>query len=170
MLATSVLREVGEYSHSGFFERDYSDRYLRAGYRVAFFDDITCLHIGKLTSDTTTPNAYALSNRSQFTGTKTKSPELQPTERLQTPWIRLEGYDFYANIDFSDGDREFVPKHPLQLKNLYDNDPEVVAFNTYGYVKKTIDIKKKVILRDNPNTPYVDGIYIKKRYAERLSR
>lgn len=61
---------LGNYdSPNTFFERDYADRWFAAGHRSAFYDDIRCLHIGRLTSErdnSTAQNAYTLNGTSQF--------------------------------------------------------------------------------------------------------
>jgi GR25 family glycosyltransferase involved in LPS biosynthesis len=48
-----------------FFEREYADRYSKAGYRTAFFNFITNQHIGKLTFEIGV-NAYMLNKVPQF--------------------------------------------------------------------------------------------------------
>ena len=45
----SVLKELGNYdSQNSFFELDYANKYVSKNYKTAYFDDITCIHIGKL--------------------------------------------------------------------------------------------------------------------------
>ena len=66
-----TILQLGNYDSSNqFFERDYADKWNAAGFKTAFFDRITHLHIGRLTSeigDNTKRNAYDLNNESQFT-------------------------------------------------------------------------------------------------------
>jgi len=66
-----TILQLGNYdSPNQFFERDYADKWNAAGFKTAFFDRITHLHIGRLTSeigDTSKRNAYDLNNESQFT-------------------------------------------------------------------------------------------------------
>lgn len=67
VIRTSAILKLGNYdSANAFFERDYADRWFAAGYRSAFFNTITCKHIGKLTSDRTGQNAYTLNGQNQF--------------------------------------------------------------------------------------------------------
>jgi GR25 family glycosyltransferase involved in LPS biosynthesis/glycosyltransferase involved in cell wall biosynthesis len=87
VIRVAPLLTLGNYdSPNTFFERDYADRWTAAGYRSAFFDDIRCLHIGKLTSDKKGQNAYALNNESQFDSSSGSSPnpELVITELVKT--------------------------------------------------------------------------------------
>ena len=86
VIRVAPLLTLGNYdSPNTFFERDYADRWTAAGYRSAFFDDIRCLHIGKLTSDRDGQNAYTLNEEPQFGSSSSSIPELVITERIQTP-------------------------------------------------------------------------------------
>jgi GR25 family glycosyltransferase involved in LPS biosynthesis len=52
-----------------FFEEAYAHKWINAGYKSGFFNKITNVHIGRLTSerhDLTKQNAYRLNNESQF--------------------------------------------------------------------------------------------------------
>jgi GR25 family glycosyltransferase involved in LPS biosynthesis len=67
IIKVDAILELGNYdSANQFFEKDYADRWYGAGYRSAFFNRITCEHIGKLTSDRTGENAYTMNDESQF--------------------------------------------------------------------------------------------------------
>lgn len=73
---TSVLKQLGAYNeNANHFEMDYANKYVKAGFISAFLEGVSCLHIGRLTSqrfDKSIPNAYDLNNESQFTGDKPK--------------------------------------------------------------------------------------------------
>ena len=76
---------LGNYdSPNSFFEMDYANRWAAAGHKSAFFDDITCLHIGKLTSDKSGTNAYTLNGVSQFGGAEA-APTLTVSEVKAQP-------------------------------------------------------------------------------------
>lgn len=67
IIKVDAILELGNYdSPNQFFEKDYADRWYGAGFRSAFFNRITCEHIGKLTSDKTGANAYTMNDESQF--------------------------------------------------------------------------------------------------------
>ena len=70
MVDVDTILALGNYdTKNQFFEMDYAERWYNAGYRSAFFNAITCRHIGRLTSernDKTKPNSYDLNNVSQF--------------------------------------------------------------------------------------------------------
>lgn len=50
-----------------------------------------------------------------------------------------------------------------KFKNIYNNNEEIVAFNTLGFIKNKVDLKNlKETDWINKNTPH--GIYIKNKY------
>ena len=67
---TSAILALGNFdSPNQFFERDYADKWNKAGYKTAFFERITHRHIGRLTSEISggqVKNAYELNGQSQF--------------------------------------------------------------------------------------------------------
>jgi GR25 family glycosyltransferase involved in LPS biosynthesis len=80
MIDVGTILALGNYNtENQFFEMDYAKRWYNAGYRSAFYNLITCRHIGRLTSDRgdkTKPNSYELNNVSQFnTSNSSISPD-----------------------------------------------------------------------------------------------
>ena len=80
IIDASVILELGDYhSENQFFEMDYAKKWTERGYKSAFFNKITCRHIGRLTTDINTKsvaNAYDLNNENQFFN--------KVTERIET--------------------------------------------------------------------------------------
>lgn len=69
MTRTSALQKIGEYNErASHFEMEYAYRYLNAGFKTTYMDNIYCLHIGRCTfeRDTGKLNAYDLNNEVQF--------------------------------------------------------------------------------------------------------
>ena len=70
VIRTSTVLSLGNFdSPNTFFERDYADKYFHsAGYTSAYFNDVSSIHIGKLTSESreSKKNAYELNNEEQF--------------------------------------------------------------------------------------------------------
>jgi len=82
IIKVDAILELGNYNSANqFFEKDYADRWYGAGFRSAFFNRITCEHIGKLTSDRTGENAYTMNDESQFI----KKTETKTEIKLKTP-------------------------------------------------------------------------------------
>jgi len=77
IIDASVILELGNYdSENQFFESDYAKKWFEKGYKSAFFNKITCRHIGRLTTDwnkKTVKNAYDLNNEEQFVSRSTES-------------------------------------------------------------------------------------------------
>ena len=87
IIKVDAIIAIGNYdSPNQFFEKDYADRWYGAGYRSAFFNRITCEHIGKLTSDRAGENAYTMNDESQFV----KKTELLLSETKQLGPTKLE--------------------------------------------------------------------------------
>lgn len=70
LVEAETIRKLGNFTSSNtFFERDYAEKYTKAGYRTAFYNSITCNHIGRL-CNTSGNNAYDLNNVKQFGSSK----------------------------------------------------------------------------------------------------
>ncbi len=64
-----TILSLGNFDTSeNFFERAYADRYTSKNYHSMYFNNINCIHTGKLTSESNSdkPNAYALNGTEQF--------------------------------------------------------------------------------------------------------
>lgn len=67
-----AILELGNFdSPNTFFEADYAEKYTQKGYKTAYFNDITSIHIGKLSgsrgmSQEGVENAYEMNGTSQF--------------------------------------------------------------------------------------------------------
>jgi len=105
MTRVDTILELGSYdSPNTFFERDYADKYYANGYTSGFFDRVSSLHIGKLTSDKTGTNAYHLNEESQFNGNiLVVNLERRPDRKeMITDLFSTEGvesYKFYKAVD-----------------------------------------------------------------------
>ena len=83
LCSVAAIRSLGNFnSKNSFFEGDYANRFCEHGYRSAYFNDITCLHIGRLSGVrgqmSSEANAYELNNVNQFSYDKkadTQKPE-----------------------------------------------------------------------------------------------
>jgi GR25 family glycosyltransferase involved in LPS biosynthesis/tetratricopeptide (TPR) repeat protein len=121
MVRTETILGLGDYSTPNtFFEGDYAQRYSEKGYKSAFFDTISCLHIGKLTSDKGGINAYTLNNVSQF---KEKKPntyivnlERRPDRKKAMEGIfQVNGIDSYSFFKAVDGKSLVVTEEIVRL-------------------------------------------------------
>ena len=88
------ILEIGNFdTPNNFFERDYADKYFEKGYKSLYFDEINCIHIGKLTSESNdnTKNAYALNDMDQFNHkvTQGSSKDKETTKENETTPTRI---------------------------------------------------------------------------------
>jgi len=66
IIEVDAILKLGNFaSPITFFERNYANKWA-VHYKSAFFNRITCLHIGKLTHQRDIPNAYDLNQMGQF--------------------------------------------------------------------------------------------------------
>ena len=70
IIDAATILQLGNYdSENQFFEMDYAAKWTKNGFTSAFFNKITCRHIGKLThgmQSNSTKNAYDLNGERQF--------------------------------------------------------------------------------------------------------
>lgn len=69
LMDVARIRSVGSFDEKGgSFEQEFARRFLRAGWRTAFFDNVVCFHIGRLISERGSgkKNAYELNETTQF--------------------------------------------------------------------------------------------------------
>ena len=108
IIDTNAIFALGNFtSPNTFFEKDYAERYTNAGYKTAFFNSITNLHIGKLCNKQG-ENAYVLNRISQF-GNNTQDYKIKVinlkrrADRLEKITKLLDGeslqYDIYEAVD-----------------------------------------------------------------------
>lgn len=60
IIKTQVFKDVGDFVNVGEFEKEYAFRYVALGYVTAFFEGMHCKHIGKLSWEKSSANAYKL--------------------------------------------------------------------------------------------------------------
>jgi GR25 family glycosyltransferase involved in LPS biosynthesis len=144
-----ILDIIGPYDNQGFFERIYADKYYSNNYVSCFYDKITCLHIGKLTSDKDGINAYDLNSIDQNVNTKTntKINKLDDSNFL-----------FIPNLDSMGNDILLLNNKNLNEMMFMSMDiSDCVCFNTYGYLKNKLETTLIPLQNKNYNP---DGLYI----------
>tara|TARA_Y100000996_G_scaffold410557_1_gene393155 strand:- start:331 stop:4614 length:4284 start_codon:yes stop_codon:yes gene_type:complete len=64
--SVDILKKLGDFnSPNVFFEYDYANKYTEHGFKTAYFDEITCIHIGKLAGkrgNITEQNSYEMND------------------------------------------------------------------------------------------------------------
>jgi hypothetical protein len=185
MILTSTILKLGDYtSINTFFERDYADKYYSNGYQSAFFNEITSIHIGKLTSDKISMNAYKLNEISQFNSdNKTISNEdnkslfesinnitinnslyLLTEKNIKINYIRInEKYIYLQNFDHFGDDLQYNDNFKIEdLINITENNENIICFNNLGYLKNNIDLNNLMIFNNNNFGLFINIDRIKK--------
>lgn len=95
MVCVKSILDLGDFTFDGnFCEMHYANKWNSKGYKSAFFEKITNIHIGRLTSernDDNKLNAYKLNNEDQFDGINKKIVEKSKKEICyKTKVVNLE--------------------------------------------------------------------------------
>ena len=85
LIDTEAILSLGDFNtNEDFFELAYAKKWSDRGYKSGFFNKMTCMHIGRLTSERNNKeilNAYNLNNVNQFTNTDSKFIKIINLER-----------------------------------------------------------------------------------------
>lgn len=171
MCRVSAIIKLGDYTTSNtFFEREYANKYWEAGFKSAYFNEISCLHIGRLTGDRSvnkSKNAYELNGVKQFSEDSHVKNDMDDVEyiKIVDGYLYIEGYDFFgADIEFinqeSDNSNMSI-KEMIQVANDLD---ECVAFNTIGYFKNDFMMDRLItndFLKGSNKRGIKRGIYVR---------
>lgn len=164
MCRVATIIGLGDYnSPNTFFELDYANKYSGAGFKSAYFNEICCLHIGRLTRDRDNAgrqkNAYELNAVKQFNGGDA-NVERHEYIKIVDGYLFIEGYDFFgADIEFFNT--------PMSLSEMIKTANEMegcVAFNTLGYFKNDFGMSRLItndFLKGVEPNGMRRGIYVK---------
>ena len=151
-LVDTILKLGNFDTEITFFEREYSNKYFLNGFQSAFFNEITSIHIGKLTSDknSNNKNAYQLNNITQFNSNNNLKKEIDNTN-----YVYIKNKDHYGNDLFYKPDLSIN-----EMISLCDENENIIAFNSLGYFKNEININTLIDL-NIPNLNNNDiGLFI----------
>lgn len=140
MCRAAAIIGLGDYnSPNTFFELDFANKYSGAGFKSAYFNEICCLHIGRLTRDRNNTghqkNAYELNAIKQF---NEGDRDIVDLDVNRNEYIKIvDGYLFIEGYDFFGADIEYL-NMKMSLGEMIKKANEIsgcVAFNTLGYFK-----------------------------------
>jgi len=164
MCRANAIIGLGDYdSPNTFFELDFANKYDGAGFKSAYFNEICCLHIGRLTRDRDNSvrqkNAYELNAVKQFNGCDSDM-DRNTYIKIVDGYLFIEDYDFFG-ADFEYFNTAMSLGEMIKMANEMDG---CVAFNTLGYFKNDF-IMSRLITNDflkgvEPNG-MKRGIYVK---------
>jgi len=185
MCRVSAIIGLGDYSSSNtFFEREYANKYWGAGFKSAYFNEICCLHIGRLTNDRNkddgmrSKNAYELNEVKQFNIDERKDMGHESENMVVTKDMNVREYVkivdgclFIEEYDFFGSDIEFFNQEAdngkMSIKEMIETANDLdgcVAFNTLGYFKNDFMMDKLItndLLRGCDRWGVKRGIYIR---------
>ena len=99
LMRAKVLKELGEFNlEAPHFEMEYAYRYVKLEYISAFFENIYCIHMGRLTSqigDKNAVNAYSLNNEKQFY----KEEKVEKVEKVFPSLSQYKMLTYVLNLD-----------------------------------------------------------------------
>jgi FkbM family methyltransferase len=173
IIDVGVILELGNYdSENQFFEMDYAKKWNEKGFKSAFFNKITCKHIGRLTSDRNTKtvkNAYDLNNEEQFANTTTdkidsfennnafikiinlerrNDRKKDTINKLSFAGISCEDYEFSKAIDGA------LLKPTNELKHLFRNNDFINRRGVIGCALSHYNLWKRLV-NDSQHEYYV---------------
>jgi GR25 family glycosyltransferase involved in LPS biosynthesis len=158
----NTILELGDFnSDNKFFEMDYANKWTNSGYKSGFFNQITCRHIGRLTSernDITKINSYSLNNESQFYENEAtlKNQKLQKslplkisdmTDYIDSPSLstpikiinllkredrKSKMIETLTNLNFKEDEYEFVKGIDGAILEPIDDIKELFKGNDFG--------------------------------------
>ena len=159
MVEVDAILKIGNFnSENQFFEMDYAHKYIKNGFKSAFYNQISCLHIGRLTSERglkDKDNAYSLNNTNQFNGTQDST--MPSKKKLSEHYQKIldTHFRFIPNLDQIGNDQAFKRSIEECIDECMNNS-NCIAFNTLGFIKSKISqLQKSNFFNDN------DGLYVK---------
>ena len=156
IMKISMLKDVGCFYNTGHFEMQYAKEYVDWGYKSAFLDTFSCIHIGKKTWETGVKNSYHLNETSQFT---TKNKEITINIVSTSNIEQWKQFKEEVNSVFPSYTR-IIPKN---ITHIDDYSKKVFHSNNFNYARS---IMKEIMVHINffkeTTTPYLlvlkDGI------------
>jgi len=133
ILKVSMLKAVGSFYNTGHFEMQYANEYKSLGFKSAFFDTFSCIHIGKKTWEKSGINSYHLNKTGQFS--------------LNTEDVSIFVMSNYQNTilwkNFKEHAKDKLPYYtrqiPRTVKQLNDIEKHIFVGNEFHYFRPIIN-------------------------------
>ena len=137
-----VLKNLGDFNTTNtFFELDYANKYINLGYKTAYFDKISCIHIGKLAGKRggiDEQNSYELNNIPQGIENNIKSTSFNDnylnSEDFTEPPLPIKVISLKRRCDRREYMRGLLQQIEYDFKDAVDgrtiqsNDPRLISF------------------------------------------
>ena len=129
MCIVDTILQLGNYdSANTFFEVEYANKYFASGYKSAYYNEICCLHTGKLTSERNSerPNAYDLNGTVQF------------NKHIQNNSINQNFKYVFYNLDKYENTNKIIDdKNIILVKEIHSDIDNAKIIN--NFVKKIFE-------------------------------
>jgi len=138
MCIVDTILKLGDFnSENNFFEVEYANKYFASGYKSAYYNEICCLHTGKLTSERNgeRPNAYDLNGTIQFNG-YSKNNLINNNFK----------YVFY-NLDKYENNNENIEQNKITIKEINSNNININNFVKKIFEKNSFGSNKNIICK-----------------------
>jgi hypothetical protein len=127
----SVYRKLGEFSNTSHFEMQYARDFVKAGYKSAFLDNFSCIHIGKKTWEQGL-NSYNLNSVEQF-GKKTSVISI----KIVTPLNEPTNKELKAILNKYVINYEVEYVKDINIQTILDLG--IFKNNNFNYIKSIVD-------------------------------
>jgi len=128
IIKVEVLKKIGLFTSTPHFERDYANEYKTNSYISAFFDNFSCIHIGKKTWEKNIENAYHLNKQDQFSATNELLNIVIFGKFSQTNWIKFK--------NLAQKILPFYQIHNIrQINSLNDYEKKIFSNNSFNYLR-----------------------------------
>jgi hypothetical protein len=148
LLKVDALRNVGEYPQTTHFEMAYANEYTVLGYKSAFFDTFSCIHIGKKTWEKDVKNSYQLNDVPQFVPGEVSTGAVLLCDGTirHDRWKELK-------VIFNKSFAMYHQKEIIKVEKLNTWQCELFVDNDFNYARPVLNpiATTLEILRDNKN-------------------
>lgn len=179
MNVSEKLKQVGKYREDvAHFEMEYAYRYVSMGFKTAFFDIISCCHIGRLTSqrfDNNTSNAYILNGEEQF-GDKNislfqcKVINLKSRRDRWDTFVELNDAKLQSSYERFDAVNGYTLERTRALEQLFNDNDYNFRKGMIGCALSHIYLWLECIQSKQPFVIIEDDIVLKENYTEQIQR
>jgi tetratricopeptide (TPR) repeat protein len=132
IIKCDVLKKIGPFINTPHFEMQYAKEYIEHGYKSAFFDTFSCIHIGKKTWESSGSNSYKLNKTNQF---------YMDDKKLS---IKIISDDINIWKSFKEKANNILPfyvrKNIKKITQLNDQEKQMFHNNNFNYDRNIINI------------------------------
>ena len=128
--------------------------YYDNGYKSAFWNEITSIHTGRLTSerfDNAKKNAYQLNNMNQFNTIEQNDFIKQNENNMIQKFNKInDNYILLKSLDHFGDDIDYIPNKSIdEMIEICNKNENIICFNTLGYFKNICKLETLINFNDD---------------------